>query len=72
MNDEGPVMDGMKSALNLQRGFTCMAETKAARALYNYAGAQIELCILREQIASAISRGHLQSNFYGQLKEWTK
>lgn len=72
MTDDDPVRTGMESALRLQRLFTCMAETKAARALHNYAGAQIELCLLREQIASAQSRGHVQPDFYGQLREWTK
>ena len=70
--DDDPIRIGLESALCLQRLFTCTAETKAARALYNYAGAQIDLCELKESIAIAQNRGHLQSNFYSQLKEWKK
>lgn len=67
-----PVRAGLEGALNLQRVFTCNAETREARALNNYAGTKLALAELREQIASAINRGHLPPNFYSQLKEWTK
>ena len=70
--DFDPVGESFESALRLQRLFTCMADTKTARALHNYASTQLELCVLREQIASAQSRGHLAPEFYQQLKEWTK
>ena len=70
--DDASTRLAMESALRLQRLFTCMAETKAARALHNYAGSQIALCELREKIASAQSRGRLTPNFYSQLAEWTK
>ena len=71
MNDN-PLIAGMESAVRLQQVFIAMSDTKAARNLHNYASTLIDLCQLREQIASAISRGHLQANFYSQLKEWTK
>lgn len=69
---DDPVRAGYESSMKLQRLFTCMAETKEARALHNYASARIELCELHQRIASAISRGKLQDDFYSQLREWTK
>jgi hypothetical protein len=63
---------GTDSALNLQRLYTATADTREARALYNYAGIKLEHALLLEKIASSISRGHLSSDFHTKLREWSK
>lgn len=64
--------EGNRSALNLQRLFTVSAEVRAARAAYDHASVKLEYVKLQEQIATAISRGHLPSDFCSQLREWSK
>jgi hypothetical protein len=63
---------GADAAANLSRLYQISAEVREARALRDYAGVKLEHALLREQIASAISRGHLPSDFYNQLREWCK
>lgn len=63
---------GYNSAMQLQQVFTAQAETREARALHNYASSKLERAVLAEQIAMAISRGHLQADFYAKLREWSK
>lgn len=63
---------GLQSALNLRQVFTAQSNQREASALHNYAGAKVELRQLELQLATAISRGHLPTNFYAQLREWTK
>lgn len=70
--DDDPVRVGLESALRLQRLFTCMAETREARAMCNYAAGKLALASLQESIASAISRGHLRHDFFTWLQESTK
>lgn len=72
MTQDTVTLKAMDSALNLQRVFTAQAETREARALHNYAASKLAHAELKEQIASAISQGHLPTNFYQQLKEWSK
>lgn len=63
---------GMDGALNLQRAFLATAEVREARALREHASVKLEHARLLEQIATAISRGHLASDFYTQLREFCK
>lgn len=63
---------GLGSALNLRAVFLATAEVREARAQHEHASVKLDRALLKEQIANAISRGHLSSDFYVQLREWSK
>lgn len=63
---------GLGSALNLRAVFLAQAEVREARAQHEHASVKLDRALLKEQIANAVSRGHLSADFYAQLREWTK
>jgi hypothetical protein len=63
---------GMDGAVNLQRVFLANAEVRESRAMREHASVKLDRALLLEQIAHAVSRGHLPSDFHRQLEAWSK